>query len=127
MGKKVFANGMEIAHKAGSNKVIAAFPDVCMSPPSPPAGPVPLPYPDTSMAGDLEQGSKEVEIGGQPPEASGDSFGERELRSTDGFAQEGATAIAFLGRRATFWAAKSWSSEPESSAARAGMGSSSAH
>jgi hypothetical protein len=35
------------------------------------------------MAGDLEQGSKEVEIGGQPPEASGDSFGERELRSTD--------------------------------------------
>jgi hypothetical protein len=66
MGKKVFANGMEIAHKAGSNKVTAAFPDVCLSPPGPPAGPVPVPYADTSNAGDLEGGSKDVKIGGQP-------------------------------------------------------------
>ena len=66
MGKNVFANGMEIVHKAGSNKVIAAFPDVCMSPPSPPAGPVPVPYPDTSMSDDLKRGSKSVKIGGQP-------------------------------------------------------------
>jgi uncharacterized Zn-binding protein involved in type VI secretion len=74
MGKKVFANGMEIAHKAGGNKVLAAFPDVCMSPPSPPAGPVPLPYPDTSMAGDLKEGSKGVKIGGQPAALHGQSY-----------------------------------------------------
>jgi uncharacterized Zn-binding protein involved in type VI secretion len=74
MGKKVFANGMEIAHKAGSNKVLAAFPDVCMSPPSPPAGPVPLPYPDTSMAGDLKEGSKSVKLGGQPVALHGQSY-----------------------------------------------------
>lgn len=66
MGKKVFANSMEIAHKAGNNKVAAAFPDVCLSPPGPPAGPVPVPYADTSKAGDLELGSKDVTIGGQP-------------------------------------------------------------
>ena len=65
MGKKVYANGMEIAHKAGGNKVIAAFPDVCMSPPSPPAGPVPLPYPNTSNSGDLQSGSSSVKIGGK--------------------------------------------------------------
>jgi uncharacterized Zn-binding protein involved in type VI secretion len=74
MGKKVFANGMEIAHKAGSNKVLAAFPDVCMSPPSPPAGPIPLPYPDTSMAGDLKEGSKSVKLGGQPAALHGQSY-----------------------------------------------------
>ena len=66
MGKKVFANGMEIAHKAGAGKVIAAFPDVCLSPPPPPAGPVPIPYPNTSSATDLRDGSSTVQIGGQP-------------------------------------------------------------
>lgn len=66
MGKNVFANGMEIAHKAGGGKVIAAFPDVCLSPPPPPAGPVPVPYPNTSFAKDLKQGSTTVKIGGKP-------------------------------------------------------------
>lgn len=73
MGKKVFANGMEIAHKAGGNKVVAAFPDVCLSPPSPPTGPVPVPYPDTSKAGDLKKGSKNVKIGGKPVALHGQS------------------------------------------------------
>jgi len=50
MGAKVFANGMEISGKASDNKSIAAMPEVCMSPPSPPAGPVPIPYPNTAMA-----------------------------------------------------------------------------
>ena len=45
MGAEVYANGNAIACKAGDGKVIAAFPDVCMSPPSPPAGPIPVPYP----------------------------------------------------------------------------------
>ncbi len=32
MGCNVFANGDEIACKSGANKVIAEFPDVCLSP-----------------------------------------------------------------------------------------------
>lgn len=62
MGCDVFANGNEIACKAGGGKVIAAFPDVCLSPPSPPAGPIPVPYPDTSFAKDTKSGSKSVKI-----------------------------------------------------------------
>lgn len=74
MGKKVYANGMEIAHKAGDAKVIAAFPDVCLSPPPPPTGPVPLPYPDSSFARDLKQGTRSVKIGGKPFALEGQSF-----------------------------------------------------
>lgn len=62
MGNEVFANGNEIACKSGDGKVIAAFPDVCLSPPSPPAGPVPVPYPDTSFSKDMKNGSKTVKI-----------------------------------------------------------------
>ena len=62
MGANVYANGNAIACKAGSAKVIAAFPDVCLSPPSPPAGPVPIPYPDTSFSKDMKKGSKTVKI-----------------------------------------------------------------
>lgn len=62
MGCKVYANGNEIACKAGGGKVVAAFPDVCLSPPSPPAGPIPVPYPDTSLAKDTKNGSKTVKI-----------------------------------------------------------------
>lgn len=62
MGCNVYANGNEIACKAGGGKVVAAFPDVCLSPPSPPAGPIPVPYPDTSFAKDTKNGSKTVKI-----------------------------------------------------------------
>jgi Domain of unknown function (DUF4150) len=65
MGANVFANGMEISGKASDNKSIAAMPDVCMSPPSPPAGPVPIPYPNTAMASDTADGTKTVTIGGK--------------------------------------------------------------
>ncbi|MBZ5709307.1 DUF4150 domain-containing protein [Nannocystis pusilla] len=74
MGKKVYANGMEIAHKAGDAKVMAAFPDVCLSPPPPPTGPIPVPYPDSSFARDLKQGSRAVVIGGKPLALRGQSF-----------------------------------------------------
>ena len=74
MGKNVFANGMEIAHKAGAGKVIAAFPDVCLSPPPPPTGPLPVPYPVTSFAKDLQAGSSSVKIGGKPLALKGQSF-----------------------------------------------------
>src|SRR6266436_7885475 len=62
MANEVYANGREIACKAASGKTIAAFPDVCLSPPSPPAGPVPVPYPNTSMSKDMQNGSKTVMI-----------------------------------------------------------------
>lgn len=74
MSGDVYANGNEIAHKAGMNKVIAAFPDVCLSPPSPPAGPIPIPYPDTSFSKDLQKGSKNVKIKGKPTALSQQSF-----------------------------------------------------
>lgn len=64
MGCDVFANNNEISCKEGGNKVIAEFPDVCMSPPSPPAGPIPVPYPDTSFSKDMKNGSKTVKIKG---------------------------------------------------------------
>ncbi len=64
MSCNVFANNNEIACKKGSNKVIAEFPDVCLSPPSPPAGPVPVPYPNTSFSKDMKNGSKTIKIKG---------------------------------------------------------------
>jgi len=59
---EVYANGNAIACKASDDKVIAAFPDVCLSPPSPPAGPIPVPYPNTSFSKDMKNGSKTVKI-----------------------------------------------------------------
>src|SRR6187549_1662845 len=65
MGCDVFANGDEIACKAGDGKVITAFPDVCLSPPSPPAGPVPIPYPNFSQDSDTSSGTRSVYINGK--------------------------------------------------------------
>jgi len=64
MANSVFANGREIACKAGAGKTIAAFPDVCFTPPENPATPpgVPVPYPNTGMASDATDGSKKVKI-----------------------------------------------------------------
>jgi hypothetical protein len=65
MSNQVYANGREIACKAAAGKTVAAFPDVCLSPPSPPAGPVPIPYPNTAKARDTTNGSTTVQISGQ--------------------------------------------------------------
>lgn len=62
MSVAVYANGMSIACKVASGKTIAAFPDVCLSPPAPPIPPIP--YPNTSAASDTSDGSKTVQIGG---------------------------------------------------------------
>ncbi len=63
----VFANGLEVACKAQNNKVIAAFPDVCFTPPECPATPpgVPVPYPSFGMDSDTDSGTSTVKIGGQ--------------------------------------------------------------
>lgn len=67
MSNDVFANGRELACKAGAGKSIAAFPDVCMTPPLTPATPpgVPVPYPNTGMASDTTSGSTTVKISGK--------------------------------------------------------------
>lgn len=64
MANEVYANGMELACKAGAGKTIAAFPDVCFTPPENPATPpgVPIPYPNTGFASDTTEGSKTVKI-----------------------------------------------------------------
>ncbi len=67
MANDVFANGREISCKAADGKSIAAFPDVCMTPPENPTTPpgVPVPYPNTGMARDATGGSKNVKISGK--------------------------------------------------------------
>jgi hypothetical protein len=65
LATEVYANNNEVSCKGGDNKVIAAMPDVCLSPPAPPAGPVPIPYPDTSFSRDMKAGSKSVQIQGK--------------------------------------------------------------
>ena len=65
MANQVYANGNEIACKAAAGKSAAAMPDTCLSPPSPPAGPVPIPYPNTSYASDTTKGTTTVMISGQ--------------------------------------------------------------
>lgn len=42
------------------------MPDVCLSPPSPPAGPVPIPYPNTAMSSDTDGGTTSVKIQNKP-------------------------------------------------------------
>jgi hypothetical protein len=61
----VFANGRTVVAKSADGKAIAAFPDVCLSPPSPPAGPLPIPYPNTAMASDLTSGTTTVKANGK--------------------------------------------------------------
>jgi hypothetical protein len=66
MGSNVFANGLEVSCEKADNQSLASMPDVCLSPPSPPAGPVPIPYPNFSSASDTTDGTKTVQIqGGQ--------------------------------------------------------------
>jgi hypothetical protein len=65
MGKEVYANGHEISAEKDSNQSMGAMPDVCLSPPSPPAGPVPIPYPNFSKGSDTDKGSKSVKVQGE--------------------------------------------------------------
>src|SRR5262252_8813554 len=67
MANQVYANNMEVSCKAANGKSVAAFPDVCFTPPTAPPTPpgVPLPYPNTGMASDCTSGSKTVTISGK--------------------------------------------------------------
>jgi len=66
MTSHVFANGREVLCAVSTGTVIAAFPDVCLSPPGPPAGPIPIPYPNFAKAADVANGSRQVFIKGKP-------------------------------------------------------------
>jgi len=59
-GAKVFANPKGVTSKSSDGKAISAMPDTCESPPAPPAGPVPVPYPNTASSSDTTKGSKNV-------------------------------------------------------------------
>ncbi len=64
MSKNVFANGREVSAKKDGNQSLGAMPDTCLSPPSPPAGPIPIPYPNFSRASDTDKGTRSVKVGG---------------------------------------------------------------
>jgi Toxin PAAR-like domain len=64
MSKNVFANGREVSAEKDDNRTMGAMPDVCLSPPSPPAGPVPVPYPNFAQSSDTDQGARTVLVGG---------------------------------------------------------------
>jgi hypothetical protein len=65
MADKVFIEGRAAVHRGSAGKSIA-FPDVCLCPPGPPAGPVPVPFANTVVAADLDGGAPTVLIEGNP-------------------------------------------------------------
>lgn len=65
MAITVYNEGAGLFHKGSPGKGIAPA-DVCLSPPPPPAGPVPVPYVNTLSAADLADGSQSVQVDGNP-------------------------------------------------------------
>lgn len=60
---KVNGPALSLVHKGSSGISTATIPDVCKTP-APPAPPVPIPYPNISMASDLLQGTTTVTADG---------------------------------------------------------------
>jgi uncharacterized Zn-binding protein involved in type VI secretion len=65
MSLTVYAEDMGLFHKGSNGQGIAPA-DVCLTPPPPPAGPIPVPYVNVLSASDLAKGSKTVKIDGEP-------------------------------------------------------------
>jgi hypothetical protein len=72
MGQTTFANSRGIAHK-GSGGMSVAFPDVCKTP-APPAGPIPIPYPNIGKAADTSKGPSKVTTDGKMPMVKGAKY-----------------------------------------------------
>jgi len=72
MGQTTFANSRGIVHK-GSNGVSIAFPDVCKTP-VPPAGPIPIPYPNIGKSSDASKGPKKVKTDKKMPMTKGAKY-----------------------------------------------------
>jgi len=90
--KKV--NSRKIKETNSNSKEISLQPDVCETP-SPPAGPVPIPYPNTAKSSDTSSGSKTVKTEGKmiPPkedfkESVGDEAGTSDDKSETGILTE---------------------------------------
>jgi hypothetical protein len=72
MSVTVGVNMMSVIHK-DSNGISIAFPDVCQTP-APPAGPIPIPYPNIAMSSDTDKGSKKVKCDGNSVCVDGSNF-----------------------------------------------------
>lgn len=72
MAQTVFANSRGVDHK-GSGGMSIVFPDVCKTP-APPAGPIPIPYPNIGKAGDTSKGPKKVKVDGKMPMTKGAKY-----------------------------------------------------
>ena len=72
MSQSTFANSIGIAHK-GSGGMSVVFPDVCKTP-APPAGPIPIPYPNIGKASDTTGGPAKVKTDGQMPMVKGATY-----------------------------------------------------
>lgn len=66
MDTGVYINGREACSKANDGSSKVAFPDPCWSPPPPPAGPIIIPYPNTTYSRDLKKGTRTVFIRNRP-------------------------------------------------------------
>ena len=91
MGTNVFANNHEICSQGCGGKSVAAMPDVCFTPPDkvPPTPPgVPVPYPNTGMASDLDKGSKKVSIKKKPASLRDQSLFKKSIGNEAGAAQK---------------------------------------
>jgi hypothetical protein len=88
MGDSVFVNGLAVVHKGSEGKSAAAFPDVCLCPPAPPVGPIPVPLVNTAAAADLAGGAQSVLTEGNPTGKKSSyiarSTGDEAARSTGG-------------------------------------------
>jgi hypothetical protein len=72
MGQTTFANARGIVHK-GSGGMSIVFPDVCKTP-APPAGPVPIPYPNIGKSADTSSGPSKVRTDGKMPMVKGAKY-----------------------------------------------------
>jgi hypothetical protein len=61
----------DVASKQHENGSISTIPDQCLSPPSPPAGPVPIPYPNIPSGSDAATGAKKTKIDSKPSMTKG--------------------------------------------------------
>jgi hypothetical protein len=61
-GDQASPRSTQISSKQTDGKAVAAMPDVCETPPSSPAGPIPIPYPSIGKSSDTTEGSKKVKI-----------------------------------------------------------------
>jgi hypothetical protein len=71
MAQTIFVNGRGAVHK-GSGGMSIVFPDVCKTPS--PAGPVPIPYPNTAKAADTSGGPTTVKCDGEMPMVKGSKY-----------------------------------------------------